>query len=108
MNMRSWSLLLLAGSLLWPTLGCVSAKAPERIEVTVGGRPEPVDASRVPDPKTLAEARTELEKAYANIQWLERRVAELEEDKAECKRERDRYKKQRDEYKERLERYEDD
>lgn len=108
MSTRRW-FLLAVGGLLCATAGCVSAKAPERIEVSVGGgRPEPVDSSRVPDPQTLAEARDELHKAYANIQWLEHKVADLEEDKAEYKRERDRYKKQRDEYKDRLERYEDD
>lgn len=109
MKMRGW-FVLMAGCLFWLIAGCVSAKAPERIDVSVGGssRPEPVDSNRMPDPKTLDEARYELRKAYANIQWLERQVAELEEDKAEYKRERDKYKKQRDEYKDRLEKYEDD
>ena len=102
--------LILAASALLLCAGCVSAKAPERIEVSIGGspRPEAVDSSRAPDPHTLEEARFELRKAYANIQWLERGVAELEEDKAKYKRERDRYKKQRDEHKDRLEDYEDD
>ena len=102
--------LLMAGCLLWAAAGCVSAKAPERIEVNLGGsrRPEPVDSSRVPDPKTLEEARYELRKAYANVEWLEREVEELEKDKAKCKRERDKYKKERDKYKDRLEDYEDD
>ena len=109
MSARQWFVLATAG-LLWATVGCVSAKAPERIDVSVGGsrRPEPVDSSRVPHPETLAEARLELRKAYANIQWLERKVADVEEDKAEYKRERDKCKKQRDKYKDRLEEYEDD
>ena len=109
MNTRAW-FLLAAGCLLWATAGCVSAKAPERIDVSVGGssRPEPVDSSRVPNPQTLDEARFELRKAYANIEWLERELAELEDDKAECKRERDRYKKERDKFKDRLEEYEED
>jgi TolA-binding protein len=109
MNTRQW-LLLVTGCLLSVCAGCVSAKAPERIDVNLGGssRPETVDSSRVPDPKTLDEARYELRRAYENIQWLERRVAELQEDKAEYKRERDKYKKQRDEYKDRLEEHEDD
>jgi FtsZ-binding cell division protein ZapB len=108
MNTRHW-FLLVVGALLCVSAGCFSAKAPERIDVKVGGnsRPEPVDSSRVPDPQTLDEARAELRRAYANIQWLEREVADLEEDKADYKRERDRYKEQRDEYKDRLEKYED-
>jgi hypothetical protein len=109
MNTRGW-FLLAAGCLLWATAGCFSAKAPERIDVRVGGssRPEPVDSSRVPNPQTLEGARLELRKAYANIQWLERERAELEQDKAECKRERDAYKKERDRCEDRLEDYEDD
>ncbi len=109
MKTRQW-FLLVVGCLLGASAGCFSAKAPERIDVSVGGnsRPEPVDSDRVPDPQTLDEARYELRRAYANVQWLERQVADLEDDKAEYKRERDRYKKERDEYKDRLERYEDD
>ncbi|MFQ5806803.1 MAG: hypothetical protein ACE5I3_10175 [Phycisphaerae bacterium] len=109
MSTRRW-FLAAAGCLLWANAGCVSAKAPERIEVSVGGssRPEPVDSGRVPDPRSLEEARVELREAYANIQWLEREVADLEKEKAKYKRERDKYKKQRDEYKDRLEDYEDD
>lgn len=109
MRIRSW-VLLTAGGLLWVTTGCISVKAPERIDVDAGGgsRPERVDSARVPHPSTLEEARAELRKAYASIQWLEGEVAELEKDKAEYKRERDEYKQQRDEYKDRLEKYEDD
>lgn len=107
MSTRSWALLA-AGGLLWTTAGCVSVKAPERIEVGGGSRPEPVDSSRVPNPRTLEEARVDLRKAYANIQWLEGEVADLEKDKAKYKRERDKYKKQRDDCEDRLERYEDD
>ena len=54
------------------------------------------------------EARAELRKAYAYVQWLEKENAELEDDKAEYKRERDKAKKERDKYKDRLEDYEDD
>ena len=109
MNTRMWFGLAASG-LLWAVAGCVSANVPERIDVNVGGsqRPEPVDSSRVPDPKTLDEARYELRKAYANVQWLEGEVEELEEDKAKYKRDRDKYKKERDKYKDRLEDYEDD
>ena len=100
MNRRGWALLA-AGGWLALLAGCFTARAPERIDVRVGGRPEPVDTSRVPNPQTLEEARHELRKAYANIEWLERKVDKLEHDKAEYKRERDKYKK-------RLEEYEDD
>jgi predicted nucleic acid-binding Zn-ribbon protein len=94
-------LLLAAGCLLWLATGCFSAKAPERIEVNVGGPSERVDSSRVPNPKTLEEARYELRKAYDNIRWLEHKVEDLKEDKA-------KYKRERDKYKDRLEKYEDD
>jgi hypothetical protein len=109
MSTRVW-MLLTAGGLLWVIAGCVSVKAPERIDIDAGGgsRPERVDSSRVPHPSTLAEAQAELRKAYANIQWLEDKVAKLEKDKAEYKRERDKYKQQRDECKDRLEKYKDD
>ena len=100
MNAR-WCLLVAMVGLLVMAGGCFSAKAPERIDVRIGGRPEPVDSSRVPDPQTLEEARHELNKAYANIQYLERKVEGLEEDKA-------KYKRERDKYKDRLEKYEDD
>jgi len=101
MNARRCLLLATAGLLVMAG-GCFSAKAPERIDVRLGSdRPEPVDSSRVPDPQTLEEARQELHKAYANIQYLERKVDKLENDKAEYKRERDTYKK-------RLKKYEDD
>ena len=108
MGTRSW-VLLAVGGLLWATAGCVSVKAPERIEVGGGSRrPEPVDSSRVPDPRTLEEARRELRKAYANVRWLEDEVADLEKGKAKAKRERDKYKQQRDDCEDRLEKYEDD
>ena len=100
MSTRGW-VLLAVGGLLWVTTGCVSVKAPERINVGGSSRPEPVDSSRVPNPRTMEEARAELRKAYSNIQWLEDEVADLEKDKA-------RYKRERDECEDRLERYEDD
>jgi len=105
MKMRVGLVLTASGLLL--CAGCV--QAPKSIDVQVGSsRPEPVDSSRVPDPRTLEEARRELRKAYANIQWLEDEVGELEKDKTEYKRERDKYKQQRDKCEDRLEKYEDD
>ncbi len=93
-------------ALLWLG-GCVSVKAPERIEIGNVGH-ERVDSSRVPDPRTLDEARAELRKAYGYIRHLEDEVQELEEEKAECKRKCKRYKEERDRYRKRLEKYEDD
>ncbi len=99
MSTRSW-VLLAVGGLLWVAAGCV--QAPKSIDVRVGSsRPEPVDSSRVPDPRTMEEARAELRKAYRNIQWLEDEVADLEKDKA-------KYKRERDKCEDRLEKYEDD
>ena len=81
--------------------GCVSVKAPERIDIGGSRRPERVDSTRVPNPSTLEEARYELHKAYGNIQWLEDEVAKLQQDKA-------KYKRQRDDCRDRLKKYEDD
>lgn len=107
--MRKCLLLLVAAGLLAGSAGCVSVKAPET--VTVGGghsRPEPVDSDRVPHPDTLDEAQRELNRAYANLRYLERENARLADKAAKYKRERDRYKDQRDDYKDRLEKYEED
>jgi hypothetical protein len=101
-------LLSIAAGLALAVAGCFSVKAPREINVGGSSRPEPVDSSRIPATASHEEARAELHKAYAYIQWLERKNAELEEDKADCKRERDKYKRQRDEYKDRLEDREDD
>lgn len=67
--------------------GCVSVKAPERIEVN---RRERVDASQVPPTSSHEEARQRLAEAYAEIRHLRAKVADLEEDKAELRRELDR------------------
>ncbi len=97
--MRTGGLVLLMVSGLLLAGGCVTA--PERIEVNVGGRPEPVDSSQVPHPATLEEAQRELDQAYANLQHVERDNARLK-DKA------DKYKHERDDYKKRLKKYEKD
>ncbi|MCK6458092.1 MAG: hypothetical protein L6Q92_16380 [Phycisphaerae bacterium] len=73
--------------------GCVDIKAPERIEIGSGSRGEDVDSSRVPEPRDMEEARSELRRAYRQIQYLERRVSGLEKDKRELKEERDDYKR---------------
>ncbi len=94
-----WWCLLVAGVLVG-VAGCV--KAPGNIEVNVGGgRPPPVDASRVPEPQTLEAARAELAKAYENIQYLERENGRLSEKNEKLKRERD-------DCRHRLKKYEED
>ena len=102
MRMRMAGLVLAAAGVMLVVSGCVSAKAPERIDIRMGGgRPTPVDTSRVPHPSTLAEAQRELNAAYANLQHFEREVAHLERKAA-------KYKRERNECERRLERYEDD
>ncbi len=83
----------LAVGLALLAVSCADIRAPERIEVNVGGGSEHMDSSRVPDPATLEEARSELHRAYRQIQYLERRVAKLEDDKTELKKDRDEYKR---------------
>ena len=99
MRARLW-LGLVAAGLLGSATGCVSIRAPEKIEIG-DSRPEPVDSSRVPNPATLEEARGELHKAYENIQYLER-DNQRQRDKA------DKYKRERVQYKDRLKKYEHD
>jgi len=97
--MRTSFLLAASAALILTTLGCVSVKAPERIDIG-GSRPEPVDTSRVPPIATVEQGRQELYRAYQNIQYLEQENCRLKE-KA------DKYKRERDECRKRLERYED-
>lgn len=103
-----WLAAALVGAFWLSTFGCVSIKAPEKIEVGGGSRPEPVDSSRVPNPTTLEEARHELRKAYGNIQYLERRVDDLEKDKAKYKRQRDECENELERCKDQLKKYRDD
>lgn len=95
------ALAVAAAFLLLTTVGCVSVKAPERIDIGGGSSADRVDSSRVPNPQTMDEARYELRKAYGEIQRLERKVDDLKDDK-------EKYKRERDQYKDRLEKYEDD
>ena len=95
---RRWFMLAAAG-LLCVSMGCVSVKAPEKIQVG-SSRPEPVDTSRLPDTATHQECRQELYQAYQNIHYLEGENRRLEEKAA-------KYKRERDECEDRLERYED-
>jgi len=89
MSMSRW-LLIAVGSLAWAAGGCVSVQAPERVEVSTGRRVEPVDSSRIPATASHEEARAELRKAYAYIQDLERRNAELGEKATRYKNEREK------------------
>jgi hypothetical protein len=87
--MRAMWCFALGAGVLVAVAGCV--KAPERVEVNVGGphRPAPVDTSRVPQPTTLEEAQAELNKAYQDIQALQDDNARLGEKSDKLKRERD-------------------
>lgn len=99
MRASAW-LVLAAAGLAWAAAGCV--KAPERIEVNVGhDRPAPVDSTRVPPTSSYEDCRSELTKAYQNLQYLERENADLKDKAA-------KYKKERDDYKKRLKKYEED
>lgn len=107
MNTRRW-FLLAAGCLFWALPGCVNIQAPEKIEVRGSSRPEPVDSSRVPRTASHEEARGELRKAYANLQYLERENGRLQRKADEYKRKRDKCRKELDRCEDRLEDYEDD
>lgn len=98
---------IVAGALV-ALAGCVHVQAPR--EVTVGGgsrRPEPVDSGRVPATASHEDARRELEKAYANLRYLEQENARLADKAAEYREERDRYKRERDRLEDRLEQCEE-
>ncbi len=99
MRTRYWLLAASAGLIL-ATFGCVNVKAPERIDIG-GGRPEPVDTSRVPPIATVEQGREELAKAYQNIQYLEQENQRL-------RKKADDYKRERDTARKRLEKYEKD
>jgi hypothetical protein len=88
-----------AAALMLTALGCVSVKAPERIDIG-GGHPAPVDTGRIPPITTVEQGREELCKAYQNIEYLERENEHL-------KHKADEYKHERDQCRKRLEKYED-
>jgi hypothetical protein len=85
--------LLLAGGVA-AGAGCVSVKAPERINFQPHA--EVADPSQVPPTYSHEEAREKLAEAYAEIRYLRDKVSDLEEDKDELKRERDHYKRRAD------------
>ena len=74
---------------------CVNVKAPENIEIGSGGGRAYSSSSRNPNPQTLDEAKAELNKAYARIDYLEKKNADLEQDKQKYK---DKYKQAKKQY----------
>lgn len=74
---------------------CVNVKAPENIDIGTGGGRAYSKSSRNPNPQTLDEAKAELDKAYARIDYLEKKNADLEQDKQKYK---DKYKQAKKQY----------
>ncbi|MCZ6815645.1 MAG: hypothetical protein O7F76_02975 [Planctomycetota bacterium] len=83
---------------------CLNIKAPDNVSVFGGRRQKPVDASQVPKTNSHEEAKRVLEKAYAEIRHLNRKVEKLEESKRKAKDERDEWKRK---YKRLEDRYDD-
>ncbi len=75
---------------------CVNVKAPENIDIGSGGGRSYSNSSRNPNPQTLDEAKAELNKAYARIDYLEKKNADLEQDKQKYKDKYKQAKKQSD------------
>lgn len=67
--------------------GCLSVRAPERINVGSSPGRERIDTSRVPPTRDHADAREKLAQAYDRIDYLERKINNLEEDKHELQQE---------------------
>jgi len=74
--------------------GCVSVKAPERINYQ--SHAEVADPSQVPPTESHEHARQKLAEAYSEIRYLRGKVRDLEDDKRELKDERDHYKRRCD------------
>lgn len=70
------------------TSGCVSVKAPERIDMG-RSRSRNVDTRTVPRTSSHEDARRKLGEAYAEIDYLRERNRKLEEDKRELKQDND-------------------
>lgn len=85
------SVLTLACTLLLGlSFGCLNVQTPREVNVgTSRERPDPVDSSRVPRTSSHDDCRDELQKAYANLRYLERENARLDDKAVEYKRERD-------------------
>jgi len=83
---------------------CVNVKAPERIDIGSGSGGYHSGSSKAPNPGSLDECKTELNRAYSRIDSLEKRCDSLEADKKKYKEERDEWK---DKYKKLQDRYDD-
>ena len=84
--------------LVW---GCVQVKAPERIDIGGGPRPQHVDSSRVPQTTSHAEAQAELTKAYDQIRYLEHENRRLRDKYEDAKRDKEEYKHKYEQLKDR-------
>jgi hypothetical protein len=83
------------------TVGCVSVRAPENIDIGSGqrSRPADVDSSRVPPTGSHEEARAELTKAYQQIQYLEDQLARCERKLHDARKKADKYERKYDDLK---------
>ncbi len=88
------------------TVGCVTVRAPENIDIGSGqrSRPADVDSSRIPPTASHEEARAELAKAYQQIRYLEDRNARCERSLNEAREKADKYKRK---YKDLEDKYDD-
>ena len=76
--------------LMMVTPGCVSVKAPERINIGhERHRRGSVDTRSIPETSSHEDARRKLGEAYAEIDYLRDKNRDLEKDKRELKRELD-------------------
>jgi len=89
--------------------GCASlnVNVPDIPEIPAQRR-ERVDASNVPDVRTLDQAKIELNRAYAEIRYQQSKVQNREQEIEKLKREREKQKDEIKRLEKRLERYEKD
>ena len=103
MKRIGFSLLLFVLVSVAPHLACVQATAPD-VYINSGPPPEDVNSAQVPTTSTHDQCRTELERAYNQIRYLEHDKRRLTE-KVEHEKERgDEYKKK---YKRLKDKYDD-
>ena len=82
---------------------CVNARAPD-IYVDTGPPPERVDSAQAPATSTHEQARTELDKAYRQIRYLEHENARLA---SKVRKEKERGDEYKEKYKRLKKRYDD-
>jgi len=84
-----------------PHLACIQATAPD-VYIESGPAPENVDSAQVPATSTHEQCRTELQRAYNQIRYLEhdnRRLAEkVEHEKERGDKYKKKYKRLKDKY----------